>query len=283
LQIITTAVNCTLDPLLIFGLGPFPRLGILGAVLATAFSQLLVVVMGFYALALPSSPVRVRWLHGRFAAISEMRQMLRIGFPAGINQLSFSTATSLLVKVVAGYGTGIVAIYGACVKVMHLGIMAIAGLGLGTGALVGMYLGSKELHKAWLSAVLSIRLAAWLMIGYAAVLLVGAPLLVQSFFPEPDLHVPGTVILRILALALPFIGIHIGAEIVFEGAGQNTPPMILAVIHAWAVMIPMLYTVGPILGGGPYAVMVALVVAHALGGAAALWLFRRGTWLLHEV
>jgi len=283
LQIITTALNCALDPLLIFGVGPFPRLGILGAALATAFSQVVVVVLGFYVLARPSSPVRVRWLHGRAFAFREMTQMLRIGLPAGINQLSFSLATSLLVKIVAGYGTGIIAIYGICVKVMHFGIMAIAGLGLGTGALIGQYLGSKERHKAWLSAVLSIRLAGWIMIGYAVFLLAGAPLLVRAFFDDPELHRAGTIILQILALSLPAIGIHIGAEIVFEGAGQNTPPMILALIHAWAVMVPFLYIVGPILGGGPYAIMAALVLAHGLGGAAALWLFYRGTWLLHEV
>ncbi|MDD5087950.1 MAG: MATE family efflux transporter [bacterium] len=283
LQIITTVVNCVFDPLLIFGIGPFPRLGILGAVLATAFAQLLVVILGLYALALPSSPVRVRWLHGRPFAAREMIQMLRIGLPAGINQLSFALATSLLVKIVAGYGTGVIAVYGICVKVMHFGIMAIAGLGLGTGALIGQYLGSKELHKAWLSAVLSIRLAGWIMIGYAVFLLAGAPLLVKAFFDDPALHQSGTIIIQILALSLPAIGIHIGAEIVFEGAGQNTPPMVLALIHAWVVMVPFLYLTGPILGGGPYAIMAALVVAHALGGAAALWLFYRGTWLRHEV
>ena len=131
----------------------------------------------------------------------------------------------------ASYGTSIVAIYGACVKVMHFGVMAIAGLGLGTGALIGQYLGSQERHKAWLAAILSIRLAGWIMLGYAAVLLISAPHLVRSFFPEPEMHEPGIAILRIMAFALPFIGIHIGSEIVFEGAGQNTPPMILALVH----------------------------------------------------
>ncbi|MFZ5432729.1 MAG: MATE family efflux transporter [Calditrichota bacterium] len=283
IQIVTTVVNCVLDPLLIFGWGPFPEMGILGAAIATAFSQTLVVVMGFLFLAHHTSPVRVRWLHGRLGSFSEMWQMLRIGFPAGINQLSFSAATSMLVKIVAGYGTDVIAIYGICVKILHFGIMAVVGLGLGTGALVGQYLGSRELHKAWLSGVLSIRLAGWIMLGYGAAILAGAPLLVQAFFSEPELHSMGIVILRIMAFSLPFIGIHIGSEIVFEGAGQNTPPMLLSLVHAWGMMIPFMYLCGPILGGGPYAVMGALALAHALGGLAGLWLFRRGSWLLHKV
>ncbi|RPH95310.1 MATE family efflux transporter [candidate division KSB1 bacterium] len=283
IQVISTVINCILDPLLIFGWGPFPELGILGASIATACAHTSVVIMGCLVLERPKCPVRVRWFRAPQPALFEMRQMFRIGFPAGINALSFSLAMSLAVKFVANYGTVMVALYGMSTKVLHFGVMAVVGLGLGTGALIGQFLGSRELHKAWLAGVLSIRLAFWIMVGFTGVLLLGAPLIVRMFFSDPSMQEPGVTILRIVALSLPFIGLHIGAETAFEGAGQNMPPMILSLVHSWFMVVPFMYIMGTVLEWGPYAVMAGYALAHVIGGIAALWLFRRGSWLKHEV
>ena len=282
-QVLGAGVNLVLDPLLIFGWGPFPEMGILGAAVATAAAHISVVIFGCLSLGKASSPVRVRWLTRPYAHFKEMGLMLKIGFPAGINHMSFSLATSFAVKLVAQYGTVTVALYGMSTKVLHFAVMIIVGLGLGTGALIGQYLGSRELHKAWLAGVLSIRLAVWIMLSFAALIFVGAPLIVHLFFKEAAMQAPGIMILRIMALSLPFIGLHIGSETVFEGAGQNTPPMVLSIVHGWAMVIPFMYIAGSVLQWGPNAVMGGWGLAHIFGGLAALWLFRRGSWLKHEV
>jgi Na+-driven multidrug efflux pump len=159
----------------------------------------------------------------------------------------------------------------------------VVGLGLGTGALVGQFLGSKDLHKAWLAGILSIRLAIWIMLGFCAGIWAGAPYVVHFFFSDSSVTATGVSILRIMALSLPFIGLHIGAEVVFEGAGQNTPPMLLSIIHSWVMVIPFMYILGTVLELGPNAVMIGWTVAHVFGGLAALWLFRRGSWLKYEL
>jgi Na+-driven multidrug efflux pump len=86
-----------------------------------------------------------------------------------------------------------------------------------------------------------------------------------------------------MALSLPFIGIHIGSETVFEGAGQNTPPMLLSIIHSWVMVIPFMWLAGTVFKLGPNAVVGGWGLAHFFGGLAALWLFRRGSWLKHQV
>ena len=283
IQAMGAIINCVLDPLLIFGLGPFPALGILGAAVATSCAQVTVVTVGCVVLAANSSPVRVHWFRRPFATMDEMWQMFRIGFPAGINSASFSLAMSFAVKFVATYGTVVVALYGMGIKVLQFGIGVCVGLGLGTGALIGQFLGSRDLHKAWLAGVLSIRLALWIMLGFAAVVLAGAPLIVRLFFSDPSMIGPGAMMLRIMALSLPFIGIHIGSETVFEGAGQNTPPMLLSIVHSWVMVIPFMWLAGSVLDLGPNAVVGGWGLAHLFGGLAALWLFRRGSWLEHEV
>jgi putative MATE family efflux protein len=283
IQAMGALINCILDPLLIFGWGPFPQLGILGAAIATSCAHVAVVTAGCIVLDRASSPVRVRWLKKPYAHFDEMWQMLKIGFPAGINAASFALAMSFAVKFVAHYGTGVVALYGMGNKVLQFGIMVCVGLGLGTGALIGQFLGSRELHKAWLAGVLSIRLALWIMLTYMAVILAAAPLIVRLFFSDPAMVESGAIILRIMALSLPFIGIHIGSETVFEGAGQNTPPMILSLVHSWAMVIPFMWLAGRVFDLGPNAVVGGWGLAHFFGGLAALWLFRRGSWLKHEV
>jgi putative MATE family efflux protein len=283
IQALGTVINAILDPFLIFGWGPFPELGIFGAAVATACAHVAVVIAGVVILARESSPVRVRWLKRPLATADEMWQMFRIGFPAGINAASFSLAMTFAVKLVATYGTVTVALYGMGSKVLHFGVMICVGLSLGTGALVGQFLGSRELHKAWLAGVLSIRLALWIMIGYTAAILAAAPLIVRQFFPDPAMVESGSMILRIMALSLPFIGVHIGSETVFEGAGQNMPPMILAIVHSWLMVIPFMWLAGNVLELGPNAVVAGWGLAHFFGGLAALWLFRRGSWLKHQV
>ena len=283
IQVLSAGINCALDPLLIFGWGPVPALGIFGAAVATSIAQLTVVVTGAAALEGPRSAVRVRWLKAPFPNLAEAWQMFRIGFAGGINSLSFALATMMVVRLVAGYGTVVVAIYGMSIKVLQFGIWAVVGLGLGTGALVGQFLGSGDLRKAWLSGVLSIRLAGWTMLGFAVAVLAGAPLIVRLFFTDPALIESGIVILRIMAFSLPFIGVHIGAETVFEGAGQNIPPMVLSIVHSWVMVIPLMYLAGSILELGPTAVMVGWGLAHIFGGIAGLYLFRRGSWLKHQV
>lgn len=282
-NILGTGLNMLLDPLLIFGVGPFPELGIFGASLATSISYVTVVVTGMILLARARSPVQVRWRHAPGPSIVGMRQILRIGAPSGINDFSFSLAQMVAVRLVAAYGTVIIALFGMSNKILHFGVMIVVGLGLGTGALIGQFLGSREHHKAWLASVLSIRLAVALMSVFAAVILVFAPQIVRIFFQQPEMLEPGKAILRIMAVSIPLIGLHIAAEEVFTGAGQNIPPMVLSIILAWMLVIPLMYLFGTVFEWGPNGLMWGWSSAHMLGALAAYWLYRRGTWLKHQI
>ncbi|MBU1707056.1 polysaccharide biosynthesis C-terminal domain-containing protein, partial [bacterium] len=99
-NIIGTGLNMLLDPLLIFGVGPFPKLGVFGASLATSISYITVVVTGMFLLSRPKSPVQVKWFKSPAPAVSEMWQILRVGAPSGINDFSFSLAQMVAVRLV---------------------------------------------------------------------------------------------------------------------------------------------------------------------------------------
>ena len=106
----------------------------------------------------------------------------------------------------------VIALFGMSQKILKFGVMILIGQGLGTSALVGQYLGSKHLHRAWLSAVINMQLGAAVMFAFAILVGVFAPQLVAAFFPEPELIAPGSLYLRLLAIGLPFLGLSIGSE-----------------------------------------------------------------------
>jgi Na+-driven multidrug efflux pump len=272
-----------MDPLLIFGIGPFPELGVMGASIASALGYFTVCVAGCYMLARESSPVRVNWFGGIKPSIEEMIKMFKIGFPAGINSLSFALMMSFRVKLFALFGTNAVALYGMSMKIMRVGVMVIVGLGLGTGALIGQYLGAKKLNYAWVSAMSSLQLAAGAMLLAAIPLIIFAPQIVRMFFDEPDLLDPGIFYLRMMAIGLPLIGIIIQCENAYSGAGMNIPPMIMGMTIDWAVIIPIMYVSGVTLGFGPFGMLVGWGVALAIGAVILLTAVRRGSWLEHNV
>ncbi|MBL0061798.1 MAG: hypothetical protein IPP40_10050 [bacterium] len=202
-----------------------------------------------------------------------------IGWPVGINILSFSLAMTFSVRLVTHYGTDVVAIFGAVQKVLHFGIMSMVGFTLGTSALVAQFLGAKEFVKSWIAGVHSIRVAGYVMLGYGIVLFIFAGPVISAFFGIKSSMELGTTLLRVMAICLPFAGIHIGSETVFEGAGHNRPMMLLSLAHAWLLMVPFMYVFGITFDLGPVGMITGATIAHSLGGIIAVWLFYKGSWL----
>jgi len=276
-------VNIVLDPLLIFGIGPFPRLDILGASIASALGFVTVVGWGAVALASPRSPVRVRWLSAPYPNVGETWRMAKVGLPSGVSSMSFALFANALVKLVAEYGTVAVALFGMSQKILRFGNTVVAGLGLGSSALIGQHLGAGRLDRAWVCAVMTMRVASGTLLLFAAIVFVGADVLARFFFPDPALAVPGAAYLRILAPGLPFLGLIAGAEHAYSGAGRNLPPMILHLTEAWIITIPIMLALGKLAGLGPVGTIAGVALGQFVGGGIAVWLVRRGSWLTHRV
>lgn len=276
-------VNLLLDPLLIFGVGPFPRLGVVGASLASAAGFLTVTIWGMIALASSASPVRIRWFARPCISLEELRRMARIGLPSGIASLSFSLFSSVLVKLVAVYGTTIVAVFGMSNKVLHFGRMLVAGLGLGTSALVGQHLGARDLARAWATAIVTIQIATGILVAFAAFVFLFAEPIAGVFFADPAVVTAAVPILRWLALGLPFVGAWIGAEQAYVGAGRTMPPLVAQAINSWIITVPAMWFLGQTLGLGAAGMMIAVSAGQLTGAILGYVLLRRGSWLLHEV
>ncbi|MBZ0267287.1 MATE family efflux transporter, partial [bacterium] len=276
-------VNLVLDPLLIFGIGPFPELGIVGASVASALGWVTVTGWGCVALASAHSSVRVRWFAAPYPDGREMIAMLRIGMPSGLSSFSMALFGAVIVKLVAVYGTGAVALFGMTQKILGFGRMLIGGLGLGSGALVGQQLGGGRLERAWVTTIVSMRLGAGFLAVFGAFVALAAPAIVSMFFADPELAAPGTLFLRIMVIGLPFAGISTAAHNAFGGAGMNLPPMILQVAVAWAITVPGVLLLGRVANYGAAGAMAGVAIGEVLGALLFIVLIRRGSWLVYRI
>jgi putative MATE family efflux protein len=281
ISIVGTLINLGLDPLLIFGAGPIPALGILGAAIASAIGFLTVTVWGMVALSSRHSPLRVRWITGPRPTIPEMKSMIRIGAPSGGAALSFSLFSATIVSLVAVHGTTAVALFGMAQKIIRFGRMLVGGLSLGSSALIGQQLGAGRLERAWLTTVVSARLGIGILLTFGGLVAIAAPQIARVFFPDAGTASAGVVYLRLLALGLPFAGITSAAEAAFSGAGLNAPTMIAEILVAWCLTVPLTMLLGQTLGAP--GTLLGISCGEVMMAAALFVLLRRGNWLAHSI
>jgi len=276
-------LNMALDPLFIFGIGPFPRLGIAGAAVGSIISYAVTFAIGLILFYSGRAPVRLHRRGQIPVSFRNMFEMLKIGAPGGVNTLSFTLARAVIMPLIAIFGTQVVAAYGMGLRITQIGILMVWGLGLGISPLIGNLLGAQMKDRVWQTAKQSLLLAVLVTASLSCLMLAFAPQVVSLFFKEATLQRIAVELLRIYCLALPGIGIWIIAESLFHGAGDNVPPMILSIITSWAIEIPLVLLFTRALGFDQTAIWWTRVFYASSGAVIAYALIRRGKWMQKRV
>jgi len=279
----STALNLILDPFLIFGWWFFPRLGVVGAAVASVISFTTAFFTGLVVFFSGKCNVTLHLRSEVGIKLKSLVKIMRIGLPTGINDISFHLARLVIMPLVAVFGTEVVAIYGMGMRISALGIMAIVGMGLGLSALIGQNLGARKPDRAQKTANQASLLGVGIMIFFGLINFIFAPFIVKVFFQTSDLISLGTAFLRIQAIGLPFIGLYIILETVFSGAGDNVPPMVIGLIYSWALEIPLILVFTKALGFNQNGVWWAIVLATIVGSFLFYFWYRKGRWLKRKV
>jgi len=219
----SNALNAVLDPLLIFGWLGFPRLGITGAALATAFSLTLGLVVMMVLLARRKVlTFRGRWQPGVF------RTLLGIGLPAGLQGITRPLTGMLMFRIVTGFGTAATAAFGIGMRSLDVMFIYLGGLGTAAEVLTGQSLGASrpDLARRYSNRVTLVALL--LQAGVLPLLFIFAPWIIRAFNADPEVVRVGTGYLRILAPMLIVGGLSIGWAGAQRGAGATTLPMVAA-------------------------------------------------------
>src|SRR4051812_47619 len=179
----TVVLNFLLDPLFIFGYGPFPALGVAGAALATLCTQALAAATGLYLLS------RGRWgvkLHRRDFKpdFGLMKAILKIGFPASVEQATRGLGMTVMTLLVATFGTVTVAAYGIGSRVLGMVIVPALGLSMATSTLVAQNIGAGRMDRAEKTARVSATIAFSVLLTVGVVLFLAARSVSEFLMPE---------------------------------------------------------------------------------------------------
>ncbi|HEU4510583.1 MAG TPA: MATE family efflux transporter [Pyrinomonadaceae bacterium] len=270
-------INIVLGPCLIFGLGPFPELGIVGAAVATNIGR------GTGALYAISKLVRSG---GRF---NIERRHLRIE-PEIIGRLIKLSATGTfqvfigmaswigLVRIISSFGSNAVAGYTFGIRVILFALLPSWGMANAAATMVGQALGARDPERAE-RAVWKAGFYNMIFLGVVGLLFIFfAPQIIGFYTTDPNVAPYGIDCLRIVAYGFLFYayGMVLGQS--FNGAGDTWTPTIINLFVFWLWEIPLAYVLGVMLGYGPRGVFVAMMIAFSTLAVVSAAVFRRGRW-----
>ena len=279
---VSNIINLILDPCLIFGLGPFPKLGVTGAALATFTGRSIGVLYQFYRLLRGSERIRIlrEQIHLNFSVLF---RLLRVSL-TGIMQFAIAHTSWIgLVRIVSVFGSAALAGYTIAIRILIFVILPSWGLSNAAATLVGQNLGAKQPERAAKSV--------W-RTGFYNMLFLGIIGVFFIFFAEPVCrlftHDPAVLPLAASALRIFSYG-NIGYSYAmvmlqaFNGAGDTVTPTIVNFFAFWMLEIPLAYFLALHTRMRAHGVYWSVVVAEAAMAAISIILFKRGYWKRQKI
>ncbi|MCE4602786.1 MAG: MATE family efflux transporter [Desulfurococcales archaeon] len=273
---LASLINIVLDPVLIFGLGPIPGMGVVGAALATAVSRFISGGIALYlmlsgALGFRITPVRP-W---RTLAV----MAARIGGPVALQRVIVSTGFLVMMGIVAGLGPVAMAAYNVSLAIVHIIQSATFGFNIAVATIVGQNLGSGKVDRARKAAYIGIGIIfTVLSIGSIAIYLF-RDYLVLLFTNLPGVYEESLRMVELIAPGIPFLGAFFVANGIARGSGWTGIISILGVARLWLLRIPLAYMLVYYYNWGPDGVWVSMTASNMIAGAAGVaWVFSGG-WL----
>jgi putative MATE family efflux protein len=271
---VAAAVNLVVDPILIFGLGPLPSLGVAGAALATVASWLVASVWGWVLLG--RLGIRPRVFAFLRPPLDETWLALKVGLPLALEGALFSLIYILLTRVITTFGTPAVAALGIGHKLEVLNYFVCAGIGAAATTLVGQNLGAGESRRAVRSAWRALFLTC-LPVGAVTVLLVGFPeVAIGVFSSDAEVIAAGSTYVLLVGMTQLFMAAEVVMLGAFAGVQWTAWPAVI-VVGLTAVRVPLaMWLVAR--GWGVEAVWFAIASTTVIKGIllAALFGYRYG-------
>jgi putative MATE family efflux protein len=279
---VSNIINLILDPCLIFGLGPFPKLGVTGAAVATLTGRTIGVLYQFYRLMRGTE--RIRILRRQLKINLEVLiRLLRVSL-MGIFQFAIAHVSWIgLVRIVSIFGSAALAGYTIAIRIVIFIILPSWGLSNAAATLVGQNLGAKRPDRAEQSVW---RTGFYNMVFLGSVgiffILFATPV-VSLFTNDPEVIPLAATCLRIVSCGN--IGFAYGMVMLqaFNGAGDTMTPTIVNLFGFWFLEIPLAYFLAIPAHLKSNGVFISIVVAEAAIAVAGAILFKRGRWKLQKI
>ena len=274
---VSNIINLVLDPCLIFGWGPFPKLGVTGAALATFTGRSIGVCYQFYRLLRGSERIRILRQHVRIN-FAVLLRLVRVSL-TGILQFAIAHTSWIgLVRIVSIFGSAALAGYTIAIRIVIFVILPSWGLSNAAATLVGQNLGAKQPERA-ASSVWRTGFYNMIFLGIIGLLFVAfAEPIVKLFTHDPQVVPLAASCLRIISYGN--IGYAYGMVMLqaFNGAGDTVTPTIVNFFGFWLLEIPLAYFLAIPMHLQARGAYISIVAAEAAIAAVSIVLFKQGHW-----
>jgi putative MATE family efflux protein len=274
---LANTINIVLGPLLIFGVGPFPELGVTGAAIATTTGRSIGALYAVARLFRHGSRVPAARRHLALD-LGVMAQMLRLAASASLQNLIGMASWIGLVRILAGYGSEALAGYTIAIRLIIFALLPSWGLSNAAATMVGQGLGARKPDRAEAAVWRAGRYNAVFLTGVGLIFLFAAPLLLRAFTTDPEVTGYAVACLRIVAIGFPFYAYGMVLTQSFNGAGDTWTPTWLNFFCFWVFEIPLAWSLAGSAGLGPSGVFWAIMAAFSLLALSSAAVFRRGAW-----
>ncbi|MGD0780619.1 MAG: MATE family efflux transporter [Dehalococcoidales bacterium] len=240
IMVSSTIINIVLDPFLIFGIGPFPEMGVSGAALSTVIAQACGALLGLYYILAGKTTYHIKLAHLR-PNLSILKDIYRVGLPSVVAQIMESLVFVLFNKVVSSFGSLVIAVVGIVMRISDFTFMPVMGVSNGLLPIVGYNYGARNFKRLWQAVKLASVGLIILMIVLTIFLEIFAPWIVDVFSNNAALTAEAIPALRIMLSTMLLVGPTMMFITTFQGLSQGTKALFLSLLRQFLFFVPVLF------------------------------------------
>jgi putative MATE family efflux protein len=274
---LANAINIVLGPCLIFGLGPFPELGVTGAAIATTIGRGTGALFAFSRLIGKGSRVPVR-LELFKVETDVIKSLIRLSSSGTFQVLVHTASWILIVRIISTFGEKAVAGYTIGIRIIIFALLPSWGMSNAAATMVGQSLGAKNPNRAeravWLAGFYNMC-----FLGLIGLIFVIFPNQIVKYFTD-DAEVLGYAVACLRTIAFGFLFYAFGMVLTqsFNGAGDTRTPTLINLFVFWLFEIPLAFVLSKTLGFGPQGVFFAVTIAFSSLAVVSAIIFKQGRW-----
>ncbi|WP_222983992.1 MATE family efflux transporter [Flagellimonas meishanensis] len=275
--ILSNGLNIILDPIFIFGWGPVPEYGVMGAGIATNIGRGSAVLFQLGILFFGWGRIKLA-VNDLVLNLKVMVNLIKVSL-GGIAQFLIGTSSWVfLMRIMSEFGSEVLAGYTIAIRVMLFTLMPSWGMSNAAATLVGQNLGAKQPERAEISVWKTGKYNAYFMALVSVVYLIFAKDIVAAFNATPSVVENGGLCLQIIAMGYVFYAYGMVVTQAFNGAGDTRTPTKINLVTFWIFQLPFAYVAALVLGWGATGVFVAITLAEVLLAIIAMVWFKKGKW-----